>query len=60
MAKKQKYPKEVYLEYAADGKETYLVVHESPDSVAVIGEEIEVAIYKFVRIAKVYSGVTMI
>ena len=60
MAKKQRYPKEVYLESKESSAGNYFVVHETPDQGAVIGKTVEVAIYSFVRMAKIHTGTKLI
>ena len=58
---KRKYPDEIYVQRVVESdKSTNLCVHETAETVAVVGEEVEVAIYKLLRVAKVYSGVKII
>lgn len=63
MARKQKYPNEIYVQWEQPGTlsdEKYLVANENPDTAAVVGEIVEIGIYKFVRVAKVSSIVKII
>lgn len=60
MAKKLKYPVEIYCVREESDGESYLIAHEKPEDAAEVNEEIEVAIYKLVRVAKIYSGVKVI
>lgn len=55
-ARKRKYPKQVYLtlEEPEDG-DAWLEVHEEPDEAAEVGVSVEVAVYEFVRTAKVQT-----
>ena len=58
MPKKQtkpKYPKELLVKIEHDFDDTYFVSSDNPDDIG----EAEVAIYKFVRLAKVKRTVTV-
>ena len=58
---KRKYPKEIFIEWECpENDEPFMVVHQIPDTVAVAGDTIEVAIYRLVRTAHVTSGIKVI
>lgn len=58
--RKRKYAKEIFIEWERpENDEPYMVVHERPDTVAIAGETIEVAIYRLVRVTYVTSGINV-
>ena len=58
--KKEKFPERLLVARELSGNESYLVSYATPDEVAVAGEDVAVAIYKFERLAVVSSDVKLV
>ncbi len=60
MAKRKlKYPQEIFVTCEAGdrGGESYLMIHESADDAAIVGEDVEVAVYERVGVRKIKTTV---
>lgn len=57
----EKFPKEIYVGHESDGEGgSFLVANETPEGMEVTNDERRVAVYEFVRVAKLVNKTEVI